>query len=213
MIDAYRMELASGKLLVGDSSGNAQERTISGSLAISNTGVASLSTNLAKGYILLPITTARILAANVTTALAVASGNGGNLALDTAPIFERVNAATDIKFRLRWAAGNAAEIQWDFAYPPDLDDTAALTVNVLANMAGATDTPTISVKYFEGVGDTDAGGATAALSATVAQKSRTIAAGDIGTYPNAASVALVPGAHATDAMHLYGAWIEYTRKN
>ena len=206
-------KIPSGKIWVGSSTGGGVARTLSGSIAVSNTGVASLSTNLAKGYIPLFLPTARILASDVTTALAVASGNGGNLALDTAPIFERVNGATDIQFRLRWAAGSAVEVQWQFPYPPDLDDTADLTVNLLANMAGATDTPTISVKYFEGVGDTTAGGATGALSTTVAQVSRTITAANIGAYPNVASVSLVPGTHGTDALHLYGAWIEYTRKN
>ena len=28
----------------------------------------------------------------------------------------------------------------------------------------------------------------------------------------AATVTLIPGAHTTDALHLYDAWIEYTRK-
>jgi hypothetical protein len=173
----------------------------------------ALSANLKKGYIPIPLGEWRILAAGVTTAIAVASGNGGQLALDTAPVLERVNGATDQKLRLRWIAGNAAVITADFEYPPDLDDTFDVDVQLLANMAGATDTPGISVAFFEGVGDTNAGGDTTNLSAAVSQKTRTVLAADIGAYPKGATISLTPGTHATDAMHLYGSWIEYTRKS
>jgi hypothetical protein len=171
---------------------------------------AKLSTTLKTGYIPLPLEDFRLIATNDIPA--VGTPDGGQLALDTAPKLKRVNGATDKKLRIEWAAASVVEIQSDFAYPPDLDDTAAVVVHLLMNMAGATDTPTVAVAFFEGVGDTNAGGATTALSATVADKTRSIAAGDVGAYPNAASVTLIPGTHATDAMFLYGAWIEYTRK-
>lgn len=176
-------------------------------------GAANLTTNLKKGYIHLPLGSARLISSNAIPAIAVASGNGGNLASDTDPKLERVNGATDKKLRIDFAASSSAEIQWDFVYPPDLDDTATLTVNILAKMAGATDTPVLTVGYFENVGDTNAGGNTAALSTTLAQKSVTIAAADVGAYPAAASVVLTVGAHTTDAAFVYGVWIEYTRKD
>ncbi len=164
-----------------------------------------------KGFIPLSLADAREV---VTNATVNAAGNGGLLASDTTPIFERVNAATDKALRLNWASSNVDEITWSFAYPPDLDDTATLEVHVLAAMAGASDTPTLAVGYFEGVGDTNVGGATAAVTGTtVAEYSRTIAAADVGAAPNVASVSLVPGAHGTDALYIYAAWIEYTRKS
>jgi hypothetical protein len=123
-----------------------------------------------------------------------AAGNGGLLASDTTPVFQRVNGATDKALRLNWAATNVDEITWSVAYPPDLDDTSTLEVHFLAAMAGASDTPTLTVGYFEGVGDTDAGGATAAVTGTtVAEYSVSIAGTDIGTPPKVASVSLVPG--------------------
>jgi len=179
-------------------------------LAANGVTAAKLTTTLATGYIPLPLASAREIATNdiINTA-----GDAGMLSSNTTPILQRVNAATDKQLRIAWAASNSDEIVWSFAYPPDLDDTAAVTVNLLMAMAGATNTPTVAVSYFEGVGDTNAGGNTAAVTGTtVAKYSVTIAAGDIGAYPTMASVGLVVGAHTTDAAYLYGAWIEYTRK-
>lgn len=183
-----------------------------GTTQLADAGVTAgkLSTTLKTGYIPLDLAAAREIATND---IINAAGNGGILALDTTPIFERVNVATDKKLRFRWAASNSDAITWNFGYPPDLDDAATVIVNILAAMGGATDTPTVAINYFENVGDTNAGGNTAAVTGTsIAQYTRTIAAADVGAYPKAASVELVPGAHTTDTFLLYGAWIEYTRK-
>lgn len=174
--------------------------------------VAKLSTNLKKGYIPLPLSAARIIATNDIAAKNAA--DGGTVSLDTDPTFKRVNGATDKALRIAWAASSVVEIQWGaIAYPPDLDDTAAIVFNCLAGMAGATDTPVLAVSFFEGVGDTNAGGNTAALSASVAQKTVSVAAGDVGAYPKAFSVGITPGAHTTDALYLNAAWLEYTKKD
>lgn len=170
---------------------------------------ASLGANLRTGFIPISLESLREISANdiINTA-----GDAGVLSKNTTPILERVNGATDKALRVKWAASNSDELTFSFPYPPDLDDTAAVVVNLLAKSGGATDTPTITVGYFEGVGDTDAGGATGALSSTLAQVSRSIAAGDVGAYPAAASVSLTPGAHTTDTVEIYGVWITYTRK-
>lgn len=163
-----------------------------------------------KGFIPLSLADARELSTNATIN---AAGNGGLLASDSTPIFQRVNGATDKALRLSWAASNVDEITWSFAYPPDLDDAQPVEIHLLAAMEAAADTPVIAVSYFEGVGDTNAGGNTAAVTgATIAEYSVTIAAADIAAQPNFASVSLVPAAHGTDALYVYGAWIEYIRK-
>lgn len=185
------------------------------SLAAGQVGAASLSTNLKKGYIPLPLGAWRKITSNEFGNIAVASGNGGHLANDTTPILQRINAATDKKARISWAATVVDEIQQDFVYPPDLDDTAAVVVNLIVyknqNMDASAN---IGVAFFEGVGDTNAGGNTAAITETAAaQKTVSIAAGDVGAYPKAAAVTLTPSAHANDAVYLLGAWIEYTRKD
>ena len=184
----------------------------SAGLAANAVTAASLGANLAIGYIPLPLGSWRLIESNDIPAIAVAGGNGGNLGRDTAPLLQRVNVATDKQQRISWVANGVVEVTQQFAYPPDLDDTAAVTVNLLAGMGGATDTPVIGVNYFEGVGDTNAGGNTAALSSTVAHVTVAIAAGDIGAYPKAATVGLIPAAHGNDALYVYATWITYTRK-
>jgi hypothetical protein len=58
------------------------------------------------------------------------------------------------------------------------------------------------------------GGATATITNTRAEKTVTISAADITGHPLGwLSISLVPvGAHATDTIALFSAWIEYTRK-
>lgn len=169
-----------------------------------------LTDTLATGFIPLPLTSWRLIAANDIAAKNAT--DGGLISLDTDPTLKRVNAATDKQLRIAWAAASVIEITCQFAYPPDLDDTVALNVNLLMGMAGAADTPVVAVSFWEGVGDANAGGNTTALAAAVAQKTVAIAAGDVGAYPKAASVGLIPAAHGTDAIFLYAAWITYARK-
>ncbi len=178
-------------------------------LATAGVTAAKLSATLKKGFIPLDITTVRIIATNAiqnTTEGGVPDGN-------TAPSLARVNGATDKALRLAWAASSSEEVQFGpFVYPPDLDDASAVEIHLLAAMAGTTDTPVIAVGAFEGVGDTNAGGNTAAVTGTsVAEYSVSVAHGDVGAHPKALNITLTPAAHTTDALYIYGAWIEYTR--
>jgi len=125
---------------------------------------------------------------------------------------KRVNGATDKAARVELKANTTGEFQFGpVALPPDLDDGQPVTVHLLAEMAGATDTPTIDVQAFAGKGDTEMGGATPALSNAIVEKTVTLAAADIPAHPSFLNIILVPGAHTTDAIYLYAAWIEYQR--
>jgi hypothetical protein len=169
-----------------------------------------LTTTMQKGFIPIPLTTLREVSSNAIQNLAA---HGGILASDSTPTLARVNAATDKQLRVGWAASNVDELTAQFVYPPDLDDTAAVEVHILAAMAGATDTPVMAIGYFEGVGDTNAGGNTAAITGTsIAEYSVSVAHGDVGATPKVVSISLTPGTHGTDICYLYGVWIEYTRK-
>lgn len=171
---------------------------------------AKLTATMATGFIPLDITTAKIIGSNVIANLTEGLLPDGN----TAPLLERVNAATDKALRVTWASSSSVEIQFaPIVYPPDLDDAAAVTVHFMAAMEGASDTPVLTVSYWEGVGDTNAGGNTAAVTGTsVAEYSVSIAHGDVGAHPKTANIGLTPGAHTTDKLYLYSAWVEYTRK-
>lgn len=143
-----------------------------------------------------------------------ASPSGGLLTSDTTPAYGRLNGATDKALRVNWVLANVDEIQFAPIFmPPDLDETQDLTIHLLARMDGATDTPTIDVQVFDAVGDTEMGGVTAALSTTLAELTVIISAADLSGHPlGFLNVSLTPGAHGTDEVELFAAWIEYTRK-
>lgn len=170
--------------------------------------------NLRKGVIQLPIASARAITTNDITVKG--AGDGGVVSKDTDPILERENAATDKALRLSWASASVIEVAMpSVAYPPDLDDAQPIVVNILAKMkAASVDVPVIAVGAFEGVGDTNAGGNTAALSTSMQKLTVTLADVDIGAYPNVINVTLKPGTHATASndVYVYGVWLEYTRK-
>lgn len=192
----------------------------SGSLGAGQVGTSQLAAaavtseklggNLAKGFIPLDITTARIIATNAiqnTTEAGVPDGN-------TDPILARVNGATDKALRLTWAAASVVEIQFaPIPKPPDLDDASNLTVHLLmAKNTNSDAGAVVAVSIWDGVGDTNAGGNTAALAtASVAEYTVTLAAADLGAAPGVLNVSVTPGTHATDAIYLYTAWVEYTR--
>lgn len=184
-----------------------------GTTQLANNAVtaAKLTATMQKGFIPLPLTGWREIASNDIPATAA---DAGALSSNTTPILGRVNGATDKQLRLTWASSNNDEITFGgIVYPPDLDDAAAVTVHVMAAMAGATDTPVLGISYWEGVGDSNAGGNTAAVTGTTAAEySVSIAHGDVGAHPKAVTVGIIPAAHTTDALYIYGAWIEYTRK-
>lgn len=166
------------------------------------------------GFIPINLASARVVASNDIPAKGAA--DGGVVSKDTDPIFERENAATDKALRLSWASASVIELQLPpVTYPSDLDDAAPIVVHILAKMkAASVDTPVIAVGAFEGIGDTNAGGNTAALSTTLQDLTVTLAASDIGAYPNVLSLTLKPGTHGTASndAYVYACWLTYTKK-
>lgn len=184
-------------------------------------GVKALTTNLKKGFLPIDLLSLReILSNDFADETIVSTGgsekaSGGILALDGAIGFiKRVNGATDKAARVVLKANTTGEFQFSpIPLPHDLDETADVSVHLMTEMAGATDTPTIDVQAFAGKGDTEMGGATSALSNAIEEKVVTLLAADIPAHPNFLNIMLVPGAHANDAIHIYAAWLEYTKKD
>ena len=133
----------------------------------------------------------------------------------TTPAFERINGATDKGLRVIWGLSNNDEVAFPEVYmPPDIDTDQDITVHIVGEMSGVTDTPTIDVLVFDSSGDTEMGGVTATFTDTRAEKTVTISAADITGHPLGwLSISLIPvGAHATDTLAIFSVWIEYTRK-
>jgi len=166
----------------------------------------------ADGFIPLPLTSAREIASNDIQNLAA---HGGILCSDSVPDLARVNGATDKALRLTWAAGEQDEIQFaPVPKPPDLASGTDLSVHMMLAKDANTDTAAVvDVQVWDGVGDTEMGGNTGALSvATLAEYSVTIANANVAAAPGFLNVGVVPGAHANDAIYCYAAWLEYTRQ-
>lgn len=163
----------------------------------------------APGFHQFDLAAARIMASNDT--IGVNATDGGLLSLDTTPDYKALTSAKEIG--IIWAAANVEQVLLgQFVYPPDFDNASDLTVNFLAARS-ATDSPVLTVRYLEGINDTDIGGNTGTITAsTIAEKSVTIAAAGLGAHPNVATVTVTPGTHGTATINVYGAWIEYVRK-
>lgn len=176
-----------------------------------NVTAAKLTTTMQKGFIPLDITTLKLINTNAI----INTTEGGLPDGNTAPSLARVNGATDKALRVAWAASASGEVQFaPVPKPPDLDGAAAATLHLmLAKDTNTDNAVTVTAGIYDGVGDTDAGGATAALAAaTLAEYTVTLAAGDLAEHPGFLNIVLTPGTHTTDAIYLYAAWIEYTRK-
>lgn len=173
-------------------------------------GTLNMSANLATGIVPLDVANLRIIASNVIGNTSEGMFLDGN----TAPSLQRVNSATDKALRVIWAASSSVECQFAPAVkPPDLDGSAVATVHLMIGKDTNTDTTvTVAVGIFDGVGDTNAGGNTAALAvATLAEYTVAMAAADLAEAPGFLNIVLTPGTHTTDAIWLYAAWIEYNR--
>ena len=213
--------LTSGQVLLGDGT-DVVSTALTGDVTVNGSGVtvigatkvlaSMLGANLARGHIPLDIGSLRIIAGDVIGNTSEGMLLDGN----TAPSLQRVNGATDKALRVIWDASSSVEVQFPpIAYPGDLDDAANVTVHLLVGKDTNTDNAAvIDVQAFEGVGDTEMGGNTAALAtASVTEYSVTLTAANIAAHPNFLNIALVPGTHTTDAIHLYAAWVEYARKS
>ena len=143
-----------------------------------------------------------------------ASVHGGILTSDSTPSLKRVSTSTDKALKVEWVGGNVDEVQFPPVFmPPDFNSSIDATVHLLAKMDAGGDTPTIDIQVFDGIGDTEMGGATAALSSSLAELSVTLANANLSGHPlGFLNISLVPGTHATQLVELYAAWIEYTRK-
>jgi len=102
--------------------------------------------------------------------------------------------------------------------PQDLDDTADITVHVLAGKGGALDSLTLDCEVYPSAAG-DVGNAdiqdTAAQAITQAVSELVFTCGDDGVLaaPGTLSVVLaLGGTNDGDAVYIYGAWIEYKKK-
>jgi len=141
-------------------------------------------------------------------------GDGTNtvaaLGPSTTPTLDMANGDTDSGLVVTWAASNNDPVLFQVPLPPDIDTSADLVIHLRAKSGGSTDTPVISADAYFNEGDTKIEDDSAALGASYAEKTITIAAADIPAGAQTLTVELTPGAHTTDTVVVSAIWIEYT---
>jgi hypothetical protein len=179
------------------------------------TALAELYQNLFSatgGCVDLPLNAWKICDADGDVAvIAVASGNGGQLAADSAPILEAVG--TTNANRLRWIANGVERITCTVALPADFQDGADAVFQLIGNSAGTSNSWNAAVLVTNWNGGADVVDAlTDTANTTVKAAPGTIAHADIPADPLVVTISLTPPAHATDALHMLGARLLYKRK-
>jgi hypothetical protein len=202
----------------------ADEAITAAKIAAGAVTAEKLSSTMQLGTIDLPLTSWRVTDnANTNYGLVAATaviGSGGVGGIDAEPALTRVNAATDKTSRLVYLDAKLDPIVNDFIIPADADESADFTFKILAAMSGTDDATSIltlawiATKAGAYAAGADQGGATSAFAAvaTLVEKSVTISALAINAPGTHVSVELIPTSPGTDAMHIYGTWVEYTRK-
>lgn len=134
--------------------------------------------------------------------------NGGILASDTTPVLS--GTSTTVSQQLSWATGNTDQILCQIALPSDFDGRDDVTLELWVN-SGTTNAATFTVtSSWDGGADVSDTATDGAKSATTHKITATIAASDIPDNASFMSLALVPAAHATDAIQLIAARLLYT---
>jgi hypothetical protein len=166
-----------------------------------------------QGFIPVPLTSFRELAAGVVQNLAA---HGGVLASDSTPILTCI--ADGDALRIAWAAGNTDQIAASVVLPPDCDGAKDLVVHMLCSKdANANNACHMDGEAYFGESDADCFPAAAAANLLVQAKGEytaTILAANVPDTQADANMTLVlmPEAHAGDAVYLHAVWIEYAKK-
>lgn len=144
------------------------------------------------------------------------NGTALTLFVDAAADLPGRSQEADKEMCLRWN-NHAAPVAviYGTALPKDIDPAEDMTLHMLANVDGATDTPVIAVELYFGVGDTDVvtvhpeitGGTTLTLYTA------NIPAADIPVYPSNLTVSLGPlaGELGTDDARVFAVWLTYKK--
>jgi hypothetical protein len=193
----------SSEISYADSSGVTAETTVDGAI----TEIYDHILHEDAGHIDIPLSCFREVDADGDVGNLAAVG--GVLASDSTPIYE--GAGTTNAQRINWATGNVDRIGASVTLPADFNDAADCTIDFIVASGTTNDFDATVVTNWNGGADvTDTVVDTG--SATVHASSATVAAADIPASPLCVSVSVTPPAHATDAYHLYGVRIRYTKK-
>jgi hypothetical protein len=156
----------------------------------------------------LPLVNFRLATTGDVGAVAAA---GGLLASDSAPALS--GTGSTVSQQVSWATGNVAQILIDAALPEDFDGSENAFIELFVS-SGTTNPATFSVlSSWDGAANVTDPATDPAASAAVHKITATIDKSDIPDKPSFVSIALVPAAHAADAIVLKAARLRYFKRN
>jgi hypothetical protein len=196
-IDFSVLSTTSASTSIADSGGFTAATTVEAALA-------EIYQDLLSTQQFIPVPLAGLLETNATNVVAA-------LGAATTPKIDMASGDTDSGLVVTWAASNSDPVLFQTPLPPDLDTAADIVVHLRAKSGGATDTPTIASDSYFNEGDTKVEDASAAVGATFAENTITIAAADVPAGAQTLTVELTPGAHTTDTVVVSAIWVEYKR--
>jgi len=170
--------------------------------------LAEVFTHIQSGQVIMPIPLTSITMEDGTALTKQASTTAGFAQLSDKEVV--------IKIPVDCASGE--ELQATIPVPQDIDDSADITVHVLAGKDADNDTLTLDCEVFPcAVGDTANADIQDTAAQTITQAASELvftcgADGVLAAPGTLTIVLLLGGTNDGDAVYIYGAWIEYTRK-
>jgi len=201
MIEFAVLSTTAGNVSIADAGGFTSEVTVEGALQEIYQDILS-----AQGTI--PIPLAAITREDGTALTKQATTVAGFAQLS--------NAETVINIPVDCTAGEA--LGFSIPVPQDIDDAEDITVHVLAGKAANLDVLTLDAEVYPSaagdVGNADIQDTAAqAITEAVSELIYTCGADGVLAAPGTLSVVLtLGGTNDGDAVYIYGAWIEYTKK-
>lgn len=184
-------------------------------------GSISLPTNLAKGIHVFDLLAARELASaeNFLGVSASASGTtvvfgavGGLLHAGSDPSLAMFSSGAHAH-RISWSSANVDGVRLPtFVKPPDFDSSSPVTIHLLAEAGSVSGNAGVDIRVWNDLNTTEAGATCASFTSALAEYSIMVGASHLSAHPGFINITLVPGAHQNDAVDLYAAWAEYTRR-
>lgn len=213
----YRKQGATAMVIA---SGGTLEVQPGGTINLSS-GSITMPTNLAVGYRPLDIFAARVLTSaeqfigvNFSgSGISLGSSVGGLLNAGSVPTLT-MNSSLNQAAVLTWASGQTAAIAFPpIGIPPDFSSAGGLEVHLHGSRTsdGASNNA-FDVRFWANANTSNKGSSCTTLTTSPTEKFVAISSAEVGAHPGYWNIGIQPGTHTNNAVKLWSAWLEYTKR-
>lgn len=214
---------ATGQAKVGKSQGATELWVDAGGTLNLTSGKVLFPANLGKSVYPLELMAGRVLASGenfvgfniAATGADIGTSGGGMITGGSIPKLQTLSTASKVHI-VTWASGQAQVLRLPaFVKPPDFDSSGTVTVNILTRAQQVGTNLGWQIDVWDNVNATNIGTSTPALGSSAwTQQTITLApSANLTGYPGTLAVSIAPKTHANDAMDVYAAWLEYSRRS